>query len=141
MSADKPTTADEGWSAAKLAAAQVIANGGRYADAGEVVSRDKRTVARWMADPAFARLVGDLRAERLAEITGQMTELAPQAVAVIREALQSDNPPTQLRAAQLALEWTLRLRRAGDLEVRVLEIERAQGIRTNDTLGLQEVAS
>ena len=37
MSANKPTTVDEDWSAARLAAAQVIANGGRYADAGEVV--------------------------------------------------------------------------------------------------------
>ena len=111
-------------------AAAVLAAGGSYSEAGEAAARSKRTVLRWAGDPGFARLVADLRAERLSEVTGRLAELAPRAVAVLSDALESEKASVRLRAAHLTLEWTLRLRRAADLEVRMLEVELRQGVRS-----------
>ena len=113
----------------RRAAAEVIASGGSYTDAGEACGRSKRTIIRWMSDPDFARLVADLRAERLSEVAGRLAELAPRAVQVLADAMDSELPAERLRGAQLALEWSIRLRRAADLEVRMLEVERRQGLR------------
>lgn len=110
-------------------AAEVLATGGSYTAAGEACGRSKRTIIRWMADADFARLVADLRAERLSEVAGRLAELAPRAVDVLAEAMNSEHAAERLRGAQLALEWSIRLRRAADLEARMLEVERRQGLR------------
>lgn len=119
---------------AKAAAAAVIAAGGSYRDGGEVAGRSKRTIVRWMADPAFARMVGDLRAERLSEVTGRLAEMAPRAVDVLCEALEDEKAWVRLRAASDVLSWSMRLRRAADLEARLVEVERRQGVRPTDDL-------
>lgn len=116
----------------KAIAATVIAAGGSYTDAGAASGRTKRTIVRWAADPVFARRVSDLRQERLSEVTGRLTEMAPRAIDVWIEGLDHEKDWVRLRAADAILEWTLRLRRAADLEVRMLEVERRQGIRLTD---------
>jgi hypothetical protein len=114
---------------AKAIAAEVIAIGGTYRNAGDIVGRSKRTIVRWMADPVFGRKVADLRAERLSEVTGRLAELAPRAVDVLSDALEDEKAWVRLRAATDVLSWSMRLRRAADLEIRMLEVERRQGIR------------
>ncbi len=116
----------------KPIAAAVLATGGSYTEAGTASGRTKRTIVRWMADPAFARLVADLRAERVSEVTGRLAELAPRAVQVLASSLDDEDPGVRLRAAHLALDWSVRLRRATDLDARILEVERRQGIRVDD---------
>lgn len=122
-----PTEADvlEG---ARAAAAAVIAAGGSYREAAEVSGRSKRTIVRWAADPEFARAVGELRSERLSELTGRLGELVPRALDTIVECLDEESPFARLKAASTILEWTLRMRRASDLEVRIAEVERRQGV-------------
>lgn len=115
---------------AKAIAAEVLAAGGSYTDAGEASGRSKRTIVRWMADAAFARHVADLRAERLSEVAGRLAQMAPRAVDVLADALEDDNTLIRLRAATDVLSWSIRLRRAADLEARMLEVERRQGIRS-----------
>lgn len=128
-------TAERGAGAdAKAAAAAVIASGGSYREAGEVAGRSKRTIVRWSADPAFARLVADLRAERLSEVTGRLAEMAPRAVDVLCEAMEDDKAWVRLRAAGDVLSWSMRLRRAADLETRLVEVERRQGVRPTDDI-------
>jgi len=114
---------------AKAIAAEVIAIGGTYRNAADIVGRSKRTIVRWMADPVFARKVADLRAERLSEVTGRLAEMAPRAVDVLSDALEDEKAWVRLRAATDVLSWSMRLRRAADLEIRMLEVERRQGIR------------
>lgn len=116
----------------KAVAAAMIAAGGSYTEAGTAAGRTKRTMVRWMADPAFARLVADLRSERVSEVTGRLAELAPRAVQVLANSLDDEDPAVRLRAAHLALDWSVRLRRATDLDARILEVERRQGIRPSD---------
>jgi hypothetical protein len=115
--------------AAKAVAAAVIAAGGSYSEAAQAAGRSKRTIVRWMADPAFARQVADLRAERLSEVAGRLAEMAPRAVDVLADALEDEKAWVRLRAATDVLSWSIRLRRAADLEARMLEVERRQGIR------------
>lgn len=114
---------------AKAVAAEVIAIGGSYRNAGDIVGRSKRTIVRWMADPVFARKVADLRAERLSEVTGRLAEMAPRAVDVLSDALEDEKAWVRLRAATDVLSWSMRLRRAADLEIRLVEVERRQGVR------------
>lgn len=114
---------------AKAVAAEVIAIGGTYRNAGDIVGRTKRTIVRWMADPVFARKVADLRAERLSEVTGRLAELAPRAVDVLADALEDEKAWVRLRGSTDVLSWLMRTRRASDLEIRLLEVERRQGIR------------
>ena len=117
---------------AKVVAAAVIAAGGSYTLAGDAAGKSKRTIVRWAADPAFARLVSDLRAERLSEVTGRLGETMPRALDTLIECLDAESPFARIRAATAILEWTLRYRRASDLEARMLEVERRQGIRSDE---------
>ena len=123
---EPPDAVDE----AKVLAAAVVAAGGSYAQAGDAAGKSKRTIVRWAADPAFARLVSDLRAERLSEVTGRLGETMPRALDTLIDCLDAESPFARIRAATAILEWTLRYRRASDLEARMLEVERRQGIRT-----------
>jgi hypothetical protein len=128
---DLDDAAEAPFDGAKAIAAAVIAAGGSFTEAGTASGRTKRTMVRWMADPAFARYVADLRAERVSEVTGLLAELAPRAVQVMADSLSDEDPSVRLRAAHLALDWSVRLRRATDLDARILEVERRQGIRSD----------
>ncbi len=109
-----------------------LAEGLSYSEAAAMGGVSKRTVVRWMADAAFGREVADLRSEHLSEVTGQLGGLAVTAVSVLRDGLDSERPADQLRAAQLILDWSARLRRDVDVEGRLLELERRQGLRPMD---------
>lgn len=113
-------------------AAAALAAGRSYAETAAEAGRSKRTIVRWMAEPDFARTVADLRTERVSVVTGRLADLAPSAVDVLTEALTSEDPGVRLRAAHLTLDWSMKLRRATDLEARILEIEHRQGIRGDD---------
>ncbi|MCC5952801.1 MAG: hypothetical protein JJU45_11980 [Acidimicrobiia bacterium] len=95
-----------------------------YAQAAEAASCSRRTVARRMADPGFARWVSERRGERVNEITGALTDVAAEAVAVVRRCLDAEREADQLRAANIALTLLLRLRHETELEARVAELER-----------------
>ncbi len=109
-----------------------LAEGLSYSEAAALGRVSKRTVVRWMAEPAFGREVADLRSEHLSEVTGQLGGLAVTAVAVLRDGLDCERPADRLRAAQLCLDWASRLRRDVDVEGRLLELERRQGLRPVD---------
>jgi len=134
-------TFEGGQDSSRSLAAVVLAAGGSYEEAGAEARRSKRTIVRWMAEPAFARLVADLRAERLSVVTGRLAGSAPRAVDVLTQAMGDDDPSVRLRAAHLTLDWSMRLRRATDLEARVLEIERRQGIRSDEADGPDDSAA
>jgi len=109
-----------------------LAEGSSYSEAAAMGGVSKRSVVRWMREPVFGREVADLRSEHLSEVTGQLGGLAVAAVAVLREGFDSERDADRLRAAQLTLEWGARLRRDVDVEGRLLELERRQGLRPVD---------
>jgi hypothetical protein len=107
---------------------QVLAAGGNYGDAADEADISRRTVARWMSDPTFAKSVSDARAEQVQALTGQLTSLADGAVLVLSEVLVEGTNPERLRAAQMILDWGTRLRRDIELEARLLEVEGRLGL-------------
>jgi hypothetical protein len=107
---------------------RVLAAGGDYGDAADEADISRRTVARWMSDPTFAKSVSDARAEQVQAVTGQLTSLADGAVLVLSELLVEGTNPERLRAAQMVLDWGTRLRRDTEIEARVLELETRLGL-------------
>jgi transposase-like protein len=107
---------------------RVLAAGGNYSDAATEAGVSRRTVARWMSDPTFAKSVSDARAEQVQALTGQLTSLADGAVLVLSEVLVEGTNPERLRAAQMILDWGTRLRRDTELEARLLEVEGRLGL-------------
>ncbi len=130
-SATGEVTATEG-SVARGVVRAALAEGSSYSEAAAMGGVSKRTVTRWMGERVFGREVADLRSEHLSEVTGQLGGLAVAAVAVLREGFDSERDADRLRAAQLTLEWAARLRRDVDVEGRLLELERRQGLRPVD---------
>jgi hypothetical protein len=107
---------------------RVLAAGGNNSDAATEAGVSRRTVARWMSDPTFAKSVSDARAEQVQALTGQLTSLADGAVLVLSEVLVEGTNPERLRAAQMILDWGTRLRRDTELEARLLEVEGRLGL-------------
>jgi hypothetical protein len=105
-----------------------LAAGGNYGEAAVEGGVSRRTVARWMSDPSFARSVSEARAEHVQAVTGQLTGLAGEAVAVLADILANGTASEQLRAAHLVLDWGTRLRRDAELEARLLEVESRLGL-------------
>lgn len=113
-----------------------LAAGGDYGDAAGEAGVSRRTVARWMSDPTFARSVSGARAEHVQVVTGQLTGLAGEAVSVLTEVLANGTASEQLRAAHMVLGWSTRLRRDTELEARLLEVESRLGLNhTEDNTG------
>lgn len=110
----------------------VLVAGGDYGDAATEAGVGRRTVARWMSDPVFARSVSDARAEQVQAVTGRLTGLADGAVLALSELLVEGTGPERLRAAQMILDWGSRLRRDADFEVRLLDIEARLGLRDDE---------
>jgi hypothetical protein len=101
-----------------------LAAGMSYAEAGDVANGSARTVARRMADPQFARRVSERRGERVNAITGQLTDVAVEAVGVIQSCFFAESDADRLRAANMALTLLMRFRHETELEGRVAELER-----------------
>ena len=101
-----------------------LAAGLTHAEAGELASVSAKTVQRRLRDDAFAAEVGRRRSEQVERITGRLTELSVRAVATLERGLDDLSVYPRLRAADLTLNWLVKLRREADLERRIAEIER-----------------
>ena len=99
-----------------------LASGRTYAEAGELAGVSDRTVARRMAEPAFARLVRDRRDEQVQTVAGQLSTMANAAVMAITSCLDDEDAKTRMAAGKLILELVLKFRHQNHLEVDVAEI-------------------
>lgn len=103
-----------------------LAAGRSYEDAGAAASVSGRTVARRMGESAFASEVSDRRGEHVQRVTGQLTQLAEEAVAAIAACLQDQDAKIRLTAGKLILELAVRFRHQTDLERAVTEVREFQ---------------
>jgi hypothetical protein len=106
-----------------------LARGDTYAEAARAGGVHERTVARWMAQPKFSLSVSDARREQLSVATGRLTDAAPEAVEVLLAAMRGNGDAVTTRAALAVLAWQTKLRRAGDMEDRLLKVEARDGHR------------
>jgi hypothetical protein len=103
-----------------------------YAEVGDLANCSGRTVARRMADPEFVRQVSERRGERVSAITGQLIDVAVEAVGVIQSCFHAENDGHRLRAADMALTLLMRFRHETELEGRVAELERQLEVTISD---------
>ena len=101
-----------------------LAHGRTHTEAGNVINRSAKTVQRRMADPEFAKRVSSARAQKLDEISGQLTDMAATAISVVREAMAPEQPTRdRLAAAKLTFSQLHEFRSRGDVEDRLREVE------------------
>ena len=109
-----------------------LAEGWSHRQVAGQVGASTKTIQRRMADPEFAAAVATRRRERVGQLSGQLISATDGAVAVLRDALNSDDPKVSLRAATLILDNANRFhrgeeerelaRRQDELEQRVQEL-------------------
>lgn len=114
---------DDGTDAQDELIVAALASGATYPEAAEVAHTSARTVRRRMADEEFARRVSTARAERVAAVTGRLTEVAFEAVDTLREGLSAPRSVDQIRAAHEILVLGLRYRSDHELEGRLAAVE------------------
>ena len=100
-----------------------LATGLTHVEAAALAGLSSKTVQRRVRDPRFAAEVRARKAARVERITGRLVELSERAVTVLESGLGDEAAPIRLRAADLVLGWSVRLRRESDLERRIAEIE------------------
>ena len=88
----------------------------------------EKTLRRWMKTPAFRQALADAENTLLDATQRRLVGLNEPALDAIEDILLglSDAPAgVQLRAAELALSYTLKMREARDLEARLAALEAA----------------
>jgi hypothetical protein len=103
--------------------ALALASGVGVTLAAEQAVVHRRTVYRKLADPAFRRLVADLRDELISRALGRLANNMTFASDEMAALLKAENPSVRLRAAQAIVSFGLRLRESVELTERVREIE------------------
>jgi hypothetical protein len=103
--------------------AAALASGGSSAAAARKMAISKTTVKRRLRDPAFRRLVSELRDEMLSSVLGRMTDQMTGAVEKLGKLLEEDDPAIRLRAFRASMTFGLRLRDSVDLNDRIGELE------------------
>ena len=100
-----------------------LAAGLTHAETGELAHVSPKTVQRRLSSEAFAAEVARRRGQQVERITGRLSELSIRAVDTLTDALEDSSATIRLRAADLTLNWLVKLRREADLEQRIAEIE------------------
>lgn len=103
---------------------EALASGMAYSDAGKLGGVTGRTVSRRMEDPEFRARVSRRRGERVAQVTGALTDMSTEALQVLRDCMAEERPADRLRAAQLVLVMMSRLRHETEIEDRLAAVER-----------------
>jgi hypothetical protein len=107
-------------------AARALASGLRQREAAELAHVDERTVRRWHNHEEFERFVAWHRAQNTMVLAQRLDELQLDAVATLAELMQPGSPPAvRLRASQIVLDTSAKLRAEIELRRRMTSLERA----------------
>jgi hypothetical protein len=112
--------------------ALALASGTPVGIAAEQTGVSRKTVARYLAKPAFRRLVARLRGDMLATALGRMTENMTRAADTVAALLDAPEPHIRLRAARALMSFGLKFRESVDVTDRIRDLEgelaRKQGV-------------
>jgi hypothetical protein len=103
--------------------ALALAAGFGVCAAAEKTNMSRKTAQRKLADPAFRRLVADMRDELIGRALGRLADNMTVASEEIAALLKAENPALRLRAARAMLTFGLRLRDSVDLTERIRQVE------------------
>jgi hypothetical protein len=93
------------------------------------VSRD--TIYRWLKQPVFLEAVRAAEAQAIDDLSRILVRLGRTASGTLAKAMSDGTTPVaaKIRAADIVLNRLLQLRELATLEARVVELERAAGLR------------
>lgn len=92
----------------------------------------RKTLYRWMEDPAFRAALDAAESEVLDGVSRRLLALAEKAADKLDALLDSANDNVRLRAASVTLDILMRLRELRDVERRLTELERMMHGQAND---------
>jgi hypothetical protein len=106
-----------------VALAVALAAGSNVSVAAEEAGVGRTTAYRRLADPAFRRLVAEMRAELMAEAVGKLAKTMTRAADTLASILDSANENVRLRGARAVLSLGQRLHESVNLDERIREVE------------------
>lgn len=97
------------------------------ADAAELSGVPERTLSRWLTDPDFKAELATAEDKLISDATRRLAGLADGAIDTLEsERVNKDAPASaRLRAAQIELDYLLKLRELRAVELRLAELEAA----------------
>lgn len=114
----------------QVTAVDALLASGEVGVAAKEAGVDRKTVQRWLKQPAFAQAVRDAEARALDDLSRLLVRMGRTAAATLAKAMSDATvpPATRVRAADVALSRLLQLRELATLEARVAELERLSGL-------------
>lgn len=100
-----------------------LASGASTAEAAEIAHVSQRTVQRRLADPAFRKLLADMREQFISRALGRMAEKMTAAADQLASLLETDKPALRLRSARAIISLGLRLHESVYVTERIRELE------------------
>ena len=104
--------------------ALALAAGTPVGEAADQAGICRKTVQRWLAKPAFRRLVSRLRGQMLATALGYMSDNMTRAARTVAALLDAPEPHIRLRAARTLMNFGLRFRESVDVADHIHQLER-----------------
>ena len=104
--------------------ALALAAGTPVGEAADQAGICRKTVQRWLAKPAFRRLVSRLRGQMLATALGYMSDNMTRAARTVAALLDAPEPHIRLRAARTLMNFGLRFRESVDVTDHIHQLER-----------------
>jgi hypothetical protein len=106
-----------------------LARGLSHEHAGQLAGVSGRTVERRLEDPEFAERVAALRRHWADQLTGELLDLASDALLALRREIQEAEKSTdRIRASAVVLTHAYRFRHGQELEARLRAYEQDQGL-------------
>lgn len=113
----------DGFNPKQEAVALSLASGSTLEGAAKKSSVGVTTIKTWLANPAFARRVQELRAEMTTRAMSKLIDGMSFAASTLRELLSADSEQVRLSAARSVIELACKLRDTVELEQRVAALE------------------
>jgi hypothetical protein len=112
-------------------AVDVLLATGDVAASAKEIGVNKATLYRWLQQPPFAQAVREGEAQAIDDLSRILVRLGRTASGTLAKAMSDTTTPvaSKIRAADVVLNRLLQLRELATLEARVVELERAAGLR------------
>lgn len=104
---------------------ELIALGNTSEQAAAELGVSAKTVSRHRADPALRDAITARRAELIRDIAAKLAAHGSKAVDVLVEGMNGDDPRWRHNSAKAVLDRIVPFRLAGELEDRIIQLERA----------------
>jgi phage terminase small subunit len=94
-------------------------------EAAELAGVGARTLTRWLTENEFKAALHSAEGELVSQAGRRLLTLQEQAIDLLSAAMNDDKAPmgARIRAAQLALEYSIRIREFNELEQRIARLE------------------